>query len=852
MILTSESEPTAAPQRYRLLEFVPMEGQCNQQGGERELRLLDLLQDKDQRSASAHRTWNSGSGVGAFGRLSPLLPHKSLKGEETQLFLRTSDGRLLQHKPTRSEDLLADKDLAFLTSRRGGGGALVGTRDEGSELLHLPQATSKLGALNITGGNASRSMDNLPQASLLGKERGAETRHKSASQENVQGARLDTRTVYSTSPGSRSGSSIMENLVREFGLTNTNPSVEISDISDSEFSPNFSADRPPPPKYPGSGRSSSRFSKRESHSSESGDNSMFFSGSYNMKSTESTHESVTTSTSSSPQADSGSNQPGATASRFEVDHEAIATRATHMVEILSEENNALRQELEIYSQRVSKLQKFEQDICRVQTSHEMLVESTRKREQLEVLVRSKLEAEVKRLQEQLKDAQVNLDRVRSKMFQYEKSVNSESELRQEINAKDAMMQKLVSENQELMMSNQRMETELAAQRATLSEQRQHIDVLDTALSNAQANVVKLQEECRKRQAYVDKVSTLQKMVSALKSTYQKREQIEQKLRHKLEKEIEKLKGMQSNNPNQDEGVSELDLESSNNTLLELLKEREEAILRLESDVAKWEQRFLEECTLRQCSVEPTSSEASFVNQEAEKVRAEAQAERVRHMDEMHHVQNQFTDMESRINALTVDLSHKDTIIQALRRQILDQEPGSASLDRLSRPLSASSPHSSTHNVGGGPRGGGVGSGGGGSAESLHNLPRSPPGSSGSLHNLAGSGSSSTNQLASRSSPLSSLQNLALRSPGGSYQSLAPLGKPLSRSQGSQERLGLGLGLNDSFTSLSTSGLSIAGTDGSESDLASLAKERTVLDEKLKQLDLEIAQQDQILDSLWKQ
>ena len=51
-------------------------------------------------------------------------------------------------------------------------------------------------------------------------------------------------------------------------------------------------------------------------------------------------------------------------------------------------------------------------------------------------------------------------------------------------------------------------------------------------------------QCRKRQVYVDKVSSLQKMVSALKSTYQKREQIEQKLRNKLEKEIEKLKGMQ--------------------------------------------------------------------------------------------------------------------------------------------------------------------------------------------------------------------------------------------------------------------------------------------------------------------
>ena len=65
------------------------------------------------------------------------------------------------------------------------------------------------------------------------------------------------------------------------------------------------------------------------------------------------------SPSSSPNADSSqpSNIP------FEVDHEAIATRATHMVEILSEENMSLRQELEMYSQRVSKLQKVMNILC---------------------------------------------------------------------------------------------------------------------------------------------------------------------------------------------------------------------------------------------------------------------------------------------------------------------------------------------------------------------------------------------------------------------------------------------------------------------------------------------------------
>lgn len=45
-----------------------------------------------------------------------------------------------------------------------------------------------------------------------------------------------------------------------------------------------------------------------------------------------------------------------------------------------------------------------------------------------------------------------------------------------------------------MAAKERQEIELAAQRATLQEQRTHIDILDTALTNAQGNVVRLEEE----------------------------------------------------------------------------------------------------------------------------------------------------------------------------------------------------------------------------------------------------------------------------------------------------------------------------------------------------------------------
>ena len=63
-------------------------------------------------------------------------------------------------------------------------------------------------------------------------------------------------------------------------------------------------------------------------------------------------------------------------------------------------------------------------------------------------------------------------------------------------------------DKELIATKERQEIELAAQRATLIEQRNHIDILDAALSaqsNAQSNVLRLEEEIRKKQEYVDKV-----------------------------------------------------------------------------------------------------------------------------------------------------------------------------------------------------------------------------------------------------------------------------------------------------------------------------------------------------------
>ncbi|XP_063967023.1 angiomotin-like protein 1, partial [Lytechinus pictus] len=551
----------------------------------------------------------------------------------------------------------------------------------------------------------------------------------------------------------------------------------------------------------------------------------------------------------------------ASQANFELDHEAIASRATHMVEILSDENGALRQELETYYQKVAKLQKFEQEIHKVQMEHEKLIESTHKREHLEKLVRAKLEVEVKKLQERNRDLTVHVESHVKGSKTTNNGDSNEADLLEELTRKENTLFQTHMRCKDLEETNMQLMNEL-------KEQRLHVDMLDAALSKAQADVTKLQEECAQRQVYVDKVRSLQQLVTSLQTAHQKREKLENKLRHKMEKEIDKLRGRQSV-ANQDEGVSELEDVTS-----ESLAEREGTILKLEAEVSKWEHKYLEECAIRQCHVEmPSNSRLSGVH---DMERDDEGTSRHKAM---------IYDLERKVSALSTEVQKREIIIQALQNQIFAtmSSPSSVYPENIHPPSprqsyrrgSADSSNFQS-NLSGSPAV---------STSSLHNLASRSPASSvqslqqqqqqspassthslqhyltkspaSSQQNLHMSPASSNQNLVSKS-PASSQQNLPQmtslggRSPVGSQQNLGALARPPSHAGsagsglGSQERL---MGFSDSYASLSTSGLSMTGTDGgSEADLA---KEKSFLDEKLKQLDLEIAQQDKILGSIWK-
>ena len=81
----------------------------------------------------------------------------------------------------------------------------------------------------------------------------------------------------------------------------------------------------------------------------------------------------------------------------------------------------------------------------------------------------------------------------------------------------------------------------------LQEQRAHIQFLGSALSNAEGNVVRLEEENRLKEGYVERVKQMTRSLDQLQKASEKREAMEKKLRAKLEEELKELREAQKGN-----------------------------------------------------------------------------------------------------------------------------------------------------------------------------------------------------------------------------------------------------------------------------------------------------------------
>ncbi|KAM3869608.1 angiomotin [Diretmus argenteus] len=346
---------------------------------------------------------------------------------------------------------------------------------------------------------------------------------------------------------------------------------------------------------------------------------------------------------------------------------AMMARAHQMVDMLTEENKMLRQEMETCREKVTKLHKLETEIQLVSEAYENLAKSSSKREALEKTMRNKLELEVRRLHDFNRD-------LRERMETANKQLAAKECEGSEDNRKT--ISQLLAQNKETVREKEKLEIELNALRSTTEDQRRHIEIRDQALNNAQAKVVKLEEELKKKQVYVEKVERMQQALAQLQAACEKREQLEHRLRTRLERELESLRMQQRQGGSHAGGSAPLEYNAT--ALMEHLREKEERILALEADMTKWEQKYLEESVMRQFALDAAASVATQRDTSASvtmishspsssydtSVEARIQKEE----EEILMANRRCLDMESRIKNLHAQIIEKDAMIKVLHQR----------------------------------------------------------------------------------------------------------------------------------------------------------------------------------------
>ncbi|XP_067669621.1 angiomotin-like isoform X2 [Haliotis asinina] len=334
----------------------------------------------------------------------------------------------------------------------------------------------------------------------------------------------------------------------------------------------------------------------------------------------------------------------------EVDHLAIAARTTQVIEMLSEENRRLRDELEVNYKKVSKLQKFEFEIQKVHEAYESLVKSSEKRERLEATLK-------KRLEDELKKARAENTDIREKMETSLKESQNQN-LRSD-NEKEGDLGKLLAQKKDLLSR-------------TGQGQEKKLDILESTLSNTEARLVHLGQECSTKQGHLDKMEQMQKSLMSLQSASERREQMDRQLRAKLEKELDSLRAQQKLGWKRVPGLNSETMTVMR--LQQMLSEKEAKILEMEADIAKWEQRYLEESTLRQLLMEDSAGTKDVRlaaleknSAETEKLIDEAKSEKLKHMEELYQANRKVAELEARVKSLQTQLTEKEATLKLVQR-----------------------------------------------------------------------------------------------------------------------------------------------------------------------------------------
>ncbi|XP_048190568.1 angiomotin-like protein 2 [Perognathus longimembris pacificus] len=326
---------------------------------------------------------------------------------------------------------------------------------------------------------------------------------------------------------------------------------------------------------------------------------------------------------------------------------------------LQRDNERLQRELESSAEKAGRIEKLENEIQRLSEAHESLTRASSKREALEKTMRNKMDSEMRRLQDFNRDLRERLESANRHLASKTQEAQAGSQ---------DMVTKLLAQSYEQQQEQEKLEREIALLRGAIEDQRRRAELLEQALGNAQGRAARAEEELRKKQAYVEKVERLQQALGQLQAACEKREQLELRLRTRLEQELKALRAQQRQTGTSSSGASHGgSQELSALRLSEQLREKEEQILALEADMTKWEQKYLEERAMRQFAMDAAATAAA--QRDTTLIRHSPQPSPSSSFNEgLLAGGHRHQEMESRLKVLHAQILEKDAVIKVLQQR----------------------------------------------------------------------------------------------------------------------------------------------------------------------------------------
>uniref|UniRef100_A0AC34FLL9 Uncharacterized protein n=1 Tax=Panagrolaimus sp. ES5 TaxID=591445 RepID=A0AC34FLL9_9BILA len=302
------------------------------------------------------------------------------------------------------------------------------------------------------------------------------------------------------------------------------------------------------------------------------------------------------------------------------------------------EGELMRRKVETLEQKVARLRQLEQAYDRIEKEFEHVLNQREQQEQMEKQAYNKLEHHMQKL------AAENAALIqRLEGFGSHQSVPQESQpdSNMQVAQLTMLLNEYVAQNKELQVRQERQKVELEAHIVTLNEQRNHIDMLEKALTNAQEKLATKDRQLQDYNNVVERCNHVQKLLQDTTDDRKRRHDEYMKEKAHLEMQLAQAK-MQIANPSPRKNRTSPEPEE-NSRLRRVLASKEEKIGQLEAILLQLQKKYGDDAQRKEMTLksEIEAQHVRYRNLELEKLEKDRKIQEL--LNENRRMQEKLSD-----------------------------------------------------------------------------------------------------------------------------------------------------------------------------------------------------------------